>query len=225
MTGAGGGPLARLLGAPVETEEAFTDLPGPGGLFPEEAAHIARAVPVRRAEFATVRHCARTALARLGAPRVPLLPGDRGAPGWPPGFLGSMTHCTGYRAAAVARADALASLGIDAEPDEPLPDPGILRMISLPGERAQLAALTAELPHVSWERLLFSAKESVYKTWFPVTGRWLGFEEAEVTLRPDRPDGGTFTARLLPADSPFRTLSGRFVAEKGLLVTAIALPL
>ncbi|WP_052848555.1 4'-phosphopantetheinyl transferase family protein [Streptomyces avicenniae] len=217
-----GGPLARLLGAPAATEEVFTDPPGPDDLLPEETVHIARAVPARRAEFATVRRCARTALARLGAPRLPLLPGAHGAPGWPPGFLGSMTHCTGYRAAAVARVGDLASLGIDAEPDAPLPDPGILPMISLPDERPHLARLAAERPELHWERLLFSAKESVYKTWFPLTGRWLGFEEATVTFHPD---DGTFTARLLPADSPFRTLHGRFVAEKGLLVTAIALPL
>ena len=44
-----------------------------------------------------------------------------------------------------------------------------------------------------WDRLLFSAKESVYKAWFPLTGRWLGFEDADVTITPD----GTFTARLL----------------------------
>ncbi len=39
-------------------------------------------------------------------------------------------------------------------------------------------------PGPSWDRLLFSAKESVYKAWFPLTGRWLGFEEAAITINP-----------------------------------------
>ncbi len=29
--------------------------------------------------------------------RYPILPGERGAPGWPVGVVGSMTHCDGYR--------------------------------------------------------------------------------------------------------------------------------
>ncbi|WP_240796430.1 4'-phosphopantetheinyl transferase superfamily protein [Streptomyces sp. RFCAC02] len=215
------GPLARLVGAPAETAETFGDPPGEPDLFPAEAAAVARAVPKRRAEYATVRACARTALARLGAPRVPLLPGERGAPGWPPGFVGSMTHCAGYRGAAVARAADLAGIGIDAEPADPLPDPGILPLISLPEERAMLTELAARRPGVAWDRLLFSAKESVYKAWFPLTRRWLDFGEAGITIDPDT---GTFTARLLPEDAPLRTFPGRWTAGGGLLLTAVVLP-
>ncbi|MFD3676463.1 hypothetical protein [Streptomyces sp. NPDC058613] len=38
-------------------------------------------------------------------------------PVWPSGIVGSMTHCTGYRAAAVARTGHLVALGVDAEPN------------------------------------------------------------------------------------------------------------
>ncbi|WP_306332212.1 4'-phosphopantetheinyl transferase [Streptomyces sp. KL109B] len=69
----------------------------------QEEALIARAVPKRRNEFTTVRACAHDALAGLGLAPVPLLPDERGAPGWPPGVVGSMTHCPGYGAAAVPR--------------------------------------------------------------------------------------------------------------------------
>lgn len=113
----------------------------------------------------------------------PVLPGERGAPRWPEGLVGSMTHCDGYRAAALVRATDLASLGIDAEPHTPLPD-GILPSVSLPAERVRLARLTAGQPAVHWDRLLFSAKESVYKTWFPLTGKWLDFEEADIEIQP-----------------------------------------
>ncbi|MFD5320608.1 4'-phosphopantetheinyl transferase [Streptomyces sp. NPDC127098] len=219
--------LGKLLAdEPVEVVESFGDPAEQPELFPEESAHVANAVDKRRREFATVRHCARTALAALGGPRVPLLPGERGAPGWPAGFVGSLTHCDGYRAAAVARRDAVAGLGIDAEPDEPLRDPGVLDLISLPEERPRLRRLAAVHPEVCWERLLFSAKESVYKVWYPLTGKWLDFEEAALDFDLA---AGTFTARLLvpgPVVDGVRhdSFTGRWLAQDGLLVTAIALP-
>ncbi|MBL1068560.1 4'-phosphopantetheinyl transferase superfamily protein [Streptomyces sp. 7-21] len=240
----GEGLLAGLLPGLVAAREAFGDEAAEPFLFPEEERHVAKAVEKRRREFTTVRALARDALARLGGPRVPLLPGERGAPSWPDGFTGSMTHCLGYRGAAVARTDALASVGIDAEPDEPLPNEGLLEVISLPEERPALKELAARWPGVSWERLLFSAKESVYKAWFPLTRAWLDFEEAAVTLRPDDdadddggsgartgngrgPETGSFTARLLvpgPVVDGVRLsgFTGRWVARRGLLVTAIA---
>lgn len=218
--------LASLLAtAPVTVVETRQD-PADPFLFPEEKDAIARAVDKRRREFATVRQCARSALAELGVPAVPILPGPKGAPRWPDGIVGSMTHCAGYRAAVVARASALSSIGIDAEPAAPLADPDVLRLVTDETERAALTELGLRHPDVPWDRLLFSAKESVYKTWFPLTGLWLGFEEARVDLAPD----GTFTAELLV---PGPTVAGRevtrfhgnWLVRDGIAVTAIALPL
>ena len=93
--------LELILPVGVESQECFGAAPG-GVLFPEEEQIIARAVPARRRDYATVRSCARACLARLGYPRVPILPGVGGAPIWPVGVRGSMTHCAGYAAAAVA---------------------------------------------------------------------------------------------------------------------------
>jgi 4'-phosphopantetheinyl transferase EntD len=166
------------------------------GLFPEEREHIAHAVAKRRVEFAAVRRCARKALQELGYPPVPILPGEQREPRWPEGVVGSMTHCAGYCAAAVARSGEVSALGIDAEVHAPLPE-GVLDLISLESERALLAELTERVPGaVHWDRVLFSAKESVYKAWFPLTRRWLGFEQADIELRMD----GTFEARLLNTD-------------------------
>lgn len=195
-------------------------------LFPEEQAELAQAVEKRRLEFTTVRHCARTALARLGVAPVAILPGDRGAPQWPAGIVGSMTHCAGYRAAVVARRELLATIGVDAEPHEALP-PEVLTTVTVPEERERLKRLEAHQPAVHWDRLLFSAKESVYKAWFPLTGRWLDFEEASVDFgAPDR-DSGSFYARLLvpgPVVAGITLLgfSGYWLVRDGLLFTAIA---
>lgn len=76
----------------------------------------------------------------------------------------------------------------------PLPNHGMLDLIASHEERVRLRHLAAGKPGVSWDRLLFSAKESVYKTWFPLARRWLGFGSADVVIDAA---GGTFTARLL----------------------------
>nr|WP_246421900.1 4'-phosphopantetheinyl transferase superfamily protein [Nocardiopsis mwathae] len=208
----------------VAAVEAFEDRDD-AALFPEEEALLARAVDKRRREFTTVRACARDALASLGFPAAPLLPGERGAPGWPRGAVGSMTHCAGYRAAAVARASDVATVGIDAEPHDALPD-GVLESIALPEERVRLKNLAVGDPDVCWDRLLFSAKESVYKAWFPLTRRWLGFEEADIAIDPER---RTFSARLLvegPVADGRRLdgFEGRWIVGNGIVATVIAVP-
>ena len=74
-------------------------------------------------------------------------------------------------------------VGIDAEPHEPLP-PDVAGAIALDEELVGRAELTAADSAVCWDRLLFSAKETVYKAWFPLTHRWLGFEQASITIDP-----------------------------------------
>ena len=167
--------LAGIVPASVVAVERFTDEPGVE-LFAAEQAVITRSVLKRRNEFATVRHCARLALATLGIEPVALVPGRRGAPGWPSGVVGSMTHCAGYRAAAVAHSCDFSALGLDAEPHHPLPA-GVLKIIALKQEQDNLAALAAADSATCWDRVLFCAKETLYKAWFPLTGRWLGFED------------------------------------------------
>ncbi|MFG1949346.1 4'-phosphopantetheinyl transferase [Nonomuraea sp. NPDC048826] len=206
--------IAEVLPDVVGVEAFADDLDVP--LFPEEEALLTRSVEKRRREFTTVRACARAALGRLDVPPSPILPGLRGAPIWPSGIVGSMTHCDGYRACAVARKTEVLTLGIDAEPNRPLPD-GVLDTVSDAAERAWIAGLLRADPRISWDRLLFSAKEAVYKAWFPLTRRWLGFEDATVTVRPDE---RTFHARLL-VDGPVSGFTGRWTVSRGLVVTAI----
>jgi len=217
--------LAEILAPQVSAVEAFDDtLDAP--LFPAEEALLGRAVEKRRREFTTTRSCARTALARLGIPPAPIMPGVRGAPQWPPGIVGSMTHCAGYRACAVAREQDIITIGVDAEPDDCLPDGVLDAIIATADERARVSALLSSAPGPSWDRLLFSAKESVYKAWFPLTRRWLDFGEAVVTIDPV---AGTFTADMLVSGpvidgSCLTGFTGRWLAGGGLVLTAIAVP-
>ncbi|MEU6477218.1 4'-phosphopantetheinyl transferase superfamily protein [Streptomyces sp. NPDC047017] len=223
--------IEELLPAPVVAVEAHGEASdGHAPLYPEEEAVMARAVAKRRGQFATVRDCARRAMEKLGVPAQPVLPGRSGAPRWPDGLIGSMTHCDGYHAAALARATDLASLGIDAEPHEPLPEE-VLPAVTLPAERDRLDLLAQRMPHVHWNRLLFSAKESVYKAWFPLTGAWLDFKEADVDLHadPGAALSGGFRAELL-VEGPLvgggrlTGFTGRWAVRQGLLVTAVTVP-
>jgi 4'-phosphopantetheinyl transferase EntD len=217
--------IEEIMPATAACAESFGASPGTG-LFPEEEALVARATNKRRQEFATGRECAREALASLGIGKMPIMRGFRGAPQWPAGIVGSITHCSGYCASAVARAGDLAAIGLDAEPAAPLPG-GVLEMISTPAERARLRDLADARPEVSWDCLLFCAKEAVYKAWFPLTGRWLGFGDADITISAA---DGTFSARLLvdPPAAAARLLaggfSGRWLSRGSLILTAIAVP-
>src|SRR5579859_3618236 len=165
--------IERLLPSIVatfETREDILDIE----LFPEEKRSMGRAVDKRRREFVTGRACARRALAQLGVGPVAVPSGARGEPLWPAGVVGSITHCQGYRACAVARMEEVASLGIDAEVNAPLPE-GVLEQVTFGPER-QLASQTGKLASqtggVFMDRLLFTAKEAVYKAWYPLARRW-----------------------------------------------------
>ncbi|MGO9071333.1 4'-phosphopantetheinyl transferase PptT [Mycobacterium sp.] len=206
--------------------EVYSDPPGLTPL-PEEEPLIAKSVAKRRDEFITVRHCARIALGQLGVPPVPILKGDKGEPCWPDGVVGSLTHCTGYRGAVVGRSGAVRSVGIDAEPHYVLPN-GVLDAITLEEERHEIAALPDGL---HWDRILFCAKEATYKAWFPLTKRWLGFEDAHIVFDFDPPGvgaAGVFVSQILIdgealAGPPLTALRGRWSVDRGLVLTAIVL--
>lgn len=193
--------------------------------LPEEEPLIAKSVPKRRNEFVTARYCARQALVELGSDPVPILKGEKGEPCWPDGFVGSLTHCEGFRGAVVGRRDEVRSVGIDAEPHGVLPQ-GVLDAVSLPAERGELRALPAG---VHWDRVLFCAKEATYKAWFPLTRRWLGFEDAHITFDVDGSgEAGTFTSTILIdpealSGPPLTSLTGRWAVRNGIALTGIVL--
>ena len=186
-------------------------------LYAEEVLALGRAGDKRRREFATGRACARQALARLGLRPRSVPSGPRGEPVWPQGVVGSITHCRGYVACAVASREMVGAVGIDAEPhaalrEELLPD------IVTPSERRRLTELSAAWPDVRWDRLWFSAKEAVYKAWFPLTRRWLGFHDVELTVDAAN---GSFVARTRIDGESISLFDGRWLVRDGLTLTAV----
>lgn len=216
--------LPAVVPQVVRTAELYRD---PPELFPlpEEEPLVARSVAKRRNEFVTVRHCARLALGEIGVGPVPILKGDKGEPCWPDGVVGSLTHCDGFRGAVVGRRGEVRSVGIDAEPHDVLPK-GVLDAISLAAERHELAMLPGGL---HWDRILFCAKEATYKAWYPLTHRWLGFEDARISFTVDGSGAaGSFRSTILidpvaEHGPPLTALSGRWSVADGIALTAITL--
>ncbi|MBT3153777.1 hypothetical protein HTV45_23390 [Streptomyces sp. CHD11] len=206
----------HLVPAGVELCEAYGDT-GPEAaacLFPSEQAVVRGSSEERRREFTTVRGCARRALARLGIPPEPLVPQVSGAPRWPRGAVGSMTHCPGYRAAVVAPAGTYASLGIDAEPAEPLPAAVAGRL--LPGAGHPAAdALRATLGPPA-DRLVFCAMEASYKAFSPWLGRRHGIRDFVVSVTGDGSFRGVAPGRR-------HRFEGRWAVRSGYLVAAVCL--
>ena len=184
-------------------------------LCQEEEALIEGAIEKRQREFRAGRNAAHTALAQLKAPRAPLLRGERREPLWPAGHLGSIAHCKDLCVAVSAREGDLMGLGIDVEPLAPLPT-GVERYIHTPEEEAFITQNPACHP----QRLIFSAKESLYKCYYPLVGRFFGFQS--VTLSIDR-EAGRFSyspSEQCEVNFPSGRFEGRYLIGERHLVTA-----
>lgn len=192
-----------------------SDLTNYRDLLPSERAQVSEAVDLRKGEFGDARWCAHQALKELGlSAQEAILRGERGMPLWPKGYTGSLTHTDGLRAAVAAPTRLVRSMGLDAEPARPLP-PGVLRQIASPAEREVVSGMQGA--GQEWAgRLLFCAKEATYKCWFPMTRRWLGFEDAEIELRAD----GTFVSHLLARPTPVPAFEGRWALRGGYVIAS-----
>ena len=207
---------ARVVGDPSSWAEAFD--------WPTE---LTDAAATRRSDFLMGRLAAVEALRRLGAEgsvgRSP-----EGAPVWPEGIAGSLTHHSGVAAAVVGRQGSgprptdgdlgrsLAGLGIDICP-------------RLQGDRlrAVVRQCLTETERARWAgeeaaTVVFAAKESIYKAAYPRAQRFIGFDEAEIVDVGD----GTWAARLcgpLADELGVDTVMGTHAWDGSLLYAVLAL--
>lgn len=205
-------PEVRVAAAPLDHEPRFA--------HEEERACVARAVDKRRREFATGRRLAHELLAALGAPDEPLLPDARRAPRWPAGFTGSICHSREWCVVAVAPREAVLALGVDHEPATPLED-RLRRRILRPSELAVLEGLPPAERGLH-AKLVFSAKECLYKAIAEQVGEIVGFLDVE--LRVDRV-ARRFVAELLKPEHAARApgpLEGRYLLRDEGLFTVMA---
>lgn len=191
-----------------------------GTIYPQEQVLAPTAVAGRRQEFKAGRLCAHRALALLGMGGRPVPVGYGGAPLWPAGVTGSISHCTGYCAAAVAYKSRWRGIGFDIEAVSSV-DPSLWQYICTPEELRQLQALP-EAQRQPIAAVIFSAKESVYKCHYPLAGQWLDF--SDVIVRVDLRQG-RWTARIATAEgsSSAKLLQGRYAIHDGYVFTTMVL--
>lgn len=220
------------------------------------------AAPARVASFVAGRYCAREALARAlaavferaggpsdptsGTPApVPVPVADRtlsslasGAPSWPEGFVGSITH-TPDRALAVAASDRqLRAIGIDCERimDAATADDIVDHIVPELDTLLAGAGLADSLSRATVISLAFSAKESLYKALHPLVHEFFDFtdvcaERLDMTsstlelrlLRPLGSGGGSDPgAAVFDVGTSF---TARFALSPGEIVTLVELPI
>lgn len=169
-------------------------------LYPDESALLSpRAVSKRRAEFHAGRIAARDVLAALGIVDFPLLRLDNRAPLWPDAIKGSLSHTDDIACAIALRSDR--PVGVDLERNAPL-SAEVENAVSDAQERRAFSE------HTSPARIVFSAKESVYKCISGQVGRVVDF--SEVVIDPVTPD--TFHA-IAKTDLSGRALPDQIVAR------------
>jgi 4'-phosphopantetheinyl transferase EntD len=188
-------------------------------LLDGERDFVRAASPERIREFATGRACARAALAEFGLEGLPILVNPDRSPAWPSQCVGSITHTTGYCAAAVARTDQCAALGIDAERIGKIED-DLLPLICTQDE---MATLSADVETRQWQTTaIFCAKEAYYKAQFCLTKQWLDFTDVEISLHANR---GSFTGQVRAVDdaAPVTRFDGAFRLMDDLLIAAVCI--
>ncbi len=98
------------------------------------------------------------------------------SPGWPAGYVGSISHSHNWVMAVAAKASDYRSLGVDSEAIVGSAQAELLRRDM--GQAAEWDLLSSVgLPMPIAFTLLFSAKESFYKSWYPLHTRFLNFDD------------------------------------------------
>lgn len=190
-----------------------------GPLFAAEEAALIQTAETRRREFGAGRHHARTALRQLGCPDRPIPRAEDRRPLWPGGYVGAISHSRNFSAAIAAPASAYLGLGLDLELATPL-EPEHHRFIARPEERAALAKpIHTPEGRLDRAKLVFSAKEALFKAVYPITRQWFGFQEATLEIDPAT---YRFTACLHIPGLPH--LHGCWTVAEGHVLTTVTLP-
>ena len=182
-----------------------------------EVQYYQHVAPKRRDDFITGRNCARKSLQLHGVSPCSIPIGPNREPIWPDGITGSITHCLGFYAAATARQTFYRSIGIDAEPN-----------INLPHEIWDLILTSAErnfcksnsMDKRKFCRIIFSAKESIYKTIYPLLKEYVDFLDIEILIDGE---SETFTAKFpieIAEKVGLVSINGKFATNSKHIFTA-----
>ena len=165
------GPDLAIAWAPLEALS--------GNPHPEEWEDIASAAPNRQKEFVAGRHLARALSDQLGLPPAPLRRAEDRAPIWPIDRTGSLSHSDTLCAAAVGKRGTVQSIGVDVETIGRV-EQKLWPTLFTEKEANYFSSLAPNTVALE-TTLFFSAKEAFYKCQYPLTQKWVGFQDVEVT--------------------------------------------
>ena len=224
LTALGSAYAVHLRDTPPGPPAEACDQPMPPSLH--------RAVPSRVRSYLGGRHCAARGLAALAgvSPVSPPLTTGRGpfgAPQWPDGLTGSITHSSTLAIAVVTHTTTVHGIGIDCERimSAEAADDIVARVLPEADAVARRGDDAARMPWPVFVTTVFSAKESIYKCLNPLNH--LFFEFDAVALEWIDIAGGNMGFRVvsdLGAPVPVGSLlSARFCVDDEHVVTAVAL--
>ncbi|HYE71272.1 MAG TPA: 4'-phosphopantetheinyl transferase superfamily protein [Aquabacterium sp.] len=157
-----------------------------------DRALVDKAVAHRRAEFVAGRWCAHEALKAAALPAVGLPTGPLGAPCWPSGAIGSITHDAGHCVAIAGPAAGVSGVGIDWCEDSRLA--GLSELADqILADREQQAFRHGGATARQLQRI-FCAKEAVVKAASSAVGRFLELRDIHVV--DEGGNGGAFHAHI-----------------------------
>ena len=133
----------------------------------------------RAAEFRAGRAAAREALRLCGHEGGDLPRQLTGAPRWPEGFIGSITHCEGFCGAVTTRSEYIKSIGFDVEPSSSVTE-DIMDMVCTEAELLNAGEHSSSTSASLLGTAIFSAKEAFYKAAHPLVGEFVGFLDVSV---------------------------------------------
>ncbi len=196
----GGGPIVfsvpqgrvAVVAAPGKPEAVGSETLSQ--LHPAEAAFADGLAGWARHDFVSGRLAARHL---LGPRPGPVLRREGGAPDFPDGLRGSITHKRSLAAALLAQCGDWA-VGIDLELCRSAPIPALRKRVATPKELERLPE-QADLALVA----TFAVKEAVYKALWPWVERFVAFREAHVTLDPTIAGSAEVELELAGAEGPF----------------------
>lgn len=147
-------------------------------LFPEEKLLTKKFESPRINSFCSGRYCAHKCLDEFGIHSTAVLMKKNGAPQWPDGFVGSISHSKKYAGAVVANKESYQSIGFDIEEVNRI-QPDIWHLLFTKGEQLFLSKHTLHEQQVL-ATIFFSIKESFYKFSSGLTSDFIDFLDVEV---------------------------------------------
>ncbi len=185
-----------------------------------------QAVPKRRCEYLAGRVLFLQLLHHYQLPSCQLLNTLSGAPSWPAGYIGSISHADGNAICCMMPDKIYQAIGIDIETILGANSGTELASHIVQPKEQHLLLGTAAVTYAEALTIAFSAKESLYKALYPKVQRFFGFEDAElIKILTDKQQ---FTLRLTTDLTPQLTMGmlfhGHYCFVEQQVISLIALP-